>query len=230
MKRGGSGIHYALGRELLVMDDLKGAAKAFRDALQVDPEDVECRYHLAFTLCRSGDHNGEVRALREAIRLEPRREHGKTGSSRRASQSRKRAQSFMAYSTFRISCRITNLAIELLASALAETGDLDGAMAEYREAIRKNEKGHARNKSSYEDTPLLSVLIERDPAKLIPELREAIRINPDLAATPVGFHLALALARSGDLEGAVNLFENVCRNADIRLWSGQSRCATKKRN
>ena len=43
-----------------------------------------------------------------------------------------------------------------------------------------------------------------DPSKLIPELHEAIRLKPKLAATQVGFHLAVALARSGNVSGAIS--------------------------
>ena len=46
---------------------MKGAANAYREALRIDPSDVNCYYELAFTLCLSGDHNGEVKALRQAV-------------------------------------------------------------------------------------------------------------------------------------------------------------------
>ena len=185
VKSGSSGIHYALGRELLVMDDLKGAAKAFRDALLTEPEDVECRYHLAFTLCRSGDHDGEVQALREAVRLEPTAGAWQDRFVAVRESITEAGEVVHGILNFQDLLQNYELGHRALASALAETGDLDGAMAEYRQAIGKNEKGHSQNKSPYACTPLLSILIERDPVKLIPELREAIRINPDLAATAV---------------------------------------------
>ena len=53
-------------------------------------------------------------------------------------------------------------------------------------------------------SPVLAILMKGDPSKLIPELREAIRINPKLAAIQVGFHLAVALARTGDASGAIS--------------------------
>ena len=61
-------ISHFLGHVLFLEGDLRGAASAYRQALRIDPADVSCHYDLAFTLCRFGDHVGEVQALREALR------------------------------------------------------------------------------------------------------------------------------------------------------------------
>ena len=199
-KQGRSAIYYSLGRELLLKDDLKAAAKAFRDALQLDPEDVDCLYHLAFTLCRSGDHNGEVQVLREALQHET-----KAGSrEKRSRKAVSESGSWDVHNNGQYFLYLYEHGQRALASALAESGNLAGSMTAYREAIRKNEYGKSDSDSPY-NSPLLAVLINDSPAKLIPELREGIRLKPNLATTPVGFHLALALARSGDLQGAIDL-------------------------
>ena len=124
--------------------DLKGVANAYREALRVDPTDPNCPYELAFQLCLSGDHNGEALALREAVR------------QKSVAAEQKEAYLFDINSTqnlfdddFSIDLTICDYYMDTydqgyqaLGSALAESGDLAGAIAACREAIRRDERGN----------------------------------------------------------------------------------------
>ncbi len=219
-EKGRPAINHLLGHMLFFADDLKGVANAYCEALRVDPTDLNCAYELAFNLCLSGDHNGEVQALREAVQ------------QKSVAADRKEAYLFdiefyteLFDDDFSITSNYMLLYLhtydqgyQALGCALAESGDLAGAIAACREAIRRDERGamsHTDLNSSTIfsgindiETPysftVLAILMNDDPSKLIPELREAIRLKPKLAATQVGFHLAIALARSGDVSGAIS--------------------------
>jgi tetratricopeptide (TPR) repeat protein len=68
-------INHELGHARLLEHDLAGAIEAYRNVIKVAAEHVvdsntmNCRYELAFAHCLSGDHWGEIAALRDAIRI-----------------------------------------------------------------------------------------------------------------------------------------------------------------
>ncbi len=219
-EKGRLAIDHLLGHVLFFEDDLKGVANAYREALRVDPTDLNCVYELAFSLCLSGDHKGEVQALREAVRQ-------KSVAAQRVEAYFSDVESYTEFfdDDFSIASNYMILYLhtydqgyQALGCALAETGDLAGAIAACREAIRRDERGamiHTDFSSSCTFSgsndietpysfPVLSILMNDDPSKLIPELHEAIRLKPKLAATQVGFHLAVALGRSGNVTGAIS--------------------------
>jgi eukaryotic-like serine/threonine-protein kinase len=215
-KRGRPAINHFLGHLLFLEHDLKGAANAYREALRVDPADLTCLYELAFTLCLSSDHNGEVQALREAVKQ-------KSGAARRTESYLGGTQDYYCvtenFQYISYYLNIYDQGYQALGCALAESGDLIGSIAAYRDAIRSDERGSMDHESHFgvsasivhgeEDTgtpynsPLLATLMSDGPSKIIPELREAIRLKPKLVATQVGFHLALALARTGEVSDAI---------------------------
>ena len=162
-KQGRSAIYYSLGRELLVRDALEAAAKAFREALELDPEDRECLYHLAFTHCLSGDHGAEVQVLREVLELD---------SSTKAKQKRSRF-AVSESGSWDVTINIQDIlqAYEYghraMASALAEAGDVAASIEEYRVGIRRNEYGKSDDDSPYH-SPLLGLLMNEDGANSFP--------------------------------------------------------------
>jgi tetratricopeptide (TPR) repeat protein len=100
---------------------------------------------------------------------------------------------------------------------LLENGDLAGAIAEYREAIRLGEGDTLRHykhlgmdwlgwnegKSHPHCYLGMALVSAGDLQGAIAEFREAIHITPGLVSGEVGFDLCLALARSGDPAGAI---------------------------
>jgi len=82
------------------------------------------------------------------------------------------------------------------AEALYKKGDVDGAIAEYREAIRlEPDYAEAHNDLGY-------VLYGKgDVDGAIAEYRAAIRLKPDLVLPHT--NLGIALGRKGDVDGAI---------------------------
>jgi tetratricopeptide (TPR) repeat protein len=58
-------------KEALANGDAPRAAQLYRDAIENDPKSAHLHYSLALALERSGDHEGERRALLSAIELDP---------------------------------------------------------------------------------------------------------------------------------------------------------------
>jgi tetratricopeptide (TPR) repeat protein len=210
---------HELGHRLLIANDLKGAIEAFREAIRVFPEDINCHYELAFARCLSADHPGEIAALREAIRLESTVKY--PHSPRPPVELRIVYPPFLwdenAYFIWNESFDDYEQGHVALGTALAENGDLERAIAEYRVALRLGETEEYRhyqyfgqnstvgnNEPSYPHRCLgMALLSAGDFLNAIAELRDAIRIQPYLAAQDVGFQLCFALGRAGDTAGAV---------------------------
>jgi serine/threonine protein kinase/cytochrome c-type biogenesis protein CcmH/NrfG len=201
-KQGRSAVYWCLGHALFVKGELKPAENAYREAIRLDPEDISCRYELASTLCHSGDHKGEAEVLQEALKL--RKESSSLRKTERMAVSE--SGSWVPVIDIQDFVGRWDVGYHALASALAESGDMAGAKAAFREAIRRKEYS-SQNLSPYR-TSLVAVLYNDDPAEIVPELREAIRLDPGLASSAVGFYLAMALVRIGDFPGAINLIKN----------------------
>ncbi len=88
-----------------------------------------------------------------------------------------------------------------LGAALAESGDLPGAISAYSEAIRLGE-GDAQSKATAYDSLGSARWLTGARSEAIDAFREAIRANPD-QPHEARYNLGLALAESGDLPGAI---------------------------
>ncbi len=88
-----------------------------------------------------------------------------------------------------------------LGAALAESGDLPGAIADYSEAVRLGE-GDAEARATVHDSLGSARWLTGAPSAAIAAFRESIRVNPD--GTLEGrYNLSVALAESGDVSGAI---------------------------
>lgn len=91
-----------------------------------------------------------------------------------------------------------------LGRALAEKGDLDGAIAEYREALRLNP-----NLAEAHDKLGRALWRKRDLEGAAKELRTAIRLRPDFSGSYV--FLYIVLSQLGDLDGAIAAMREAIR-------------------
>src|SRR5260370_12666627 len=91
------------------------------------------------------------------------------------------------------------------AVALEHTGDVDGAIAEYRLAI-KDAPNHA---DSHYNLGRLLEMAKRDHDAAIAEYREALRLRPD--DPDVHNDFGISLKNKGDLEGAAREYRETLR-------------------
>jgi eukaryotic-like serine/threonine-protein kinase len=214
-------FNHQLGHTLIWANDLPGAINAYREAIRIFPKDINCYYELAFTLCLSGDHRGEIAALREAIRVDAtlvnHRSHPRPADG--ASETYDGWDDFFLsdYNFWQEYFDDFDQGHLALGNALVESGDLPGAIAEYREAIRLGEGDELRHYKHLGTAWLganegkshpycylgMALVSAGDRPGAIAAFREAIRIKPELVSGDVGFNLCLALAQLGDMAGAI---------------------------
>jgi serine/threonine-protein kinase len=218
---GNPDFNHELASALIRQGDLAGTIEAYRNALRIFPKDINCYYELAFALCLSDDHPGEIAALREAIRLqdgmvggEPPRPEGPSETHDSWNDPYLFSYDAPFWTFYFDDFDQRHIA---LGNALAEIGDRQGAIAEYREAIRLGEADelqHYRylgtwsawwNEGKSHPHRYLGMALMKlgDLPGAIAEFREAIQMTPALVSADVGFNLCLALARSGNPAGAV---------------------------
>ncbi len=202
-------VHHQLGHTLLSEHDWAGAIKAYREAIRINSEDLNCHYELAYALCLSGDHPGEIASLREAIRLAP---HVKDGGEleSEARQTYYVSDDYKVLDMYLDSFEQGPIA---LGNALAETGDLPGAIGSFNEAIRLADADRTMHFVHFGMTLMhgwreqgaphcylgLALLKTGNSEGAIAELREAVRLEPEQGSSDVAFPLCLALAQKGDL-------------------------------
>ncbi len=137
-----SDFSHQLGHTLIMEADWAGAIDAYHAATAAFPEDINCHYELAFAHCLAGDHKSEAAALREAIRHESSMENGEPPRPQNSHET------FNIWSGVYLSGDHSFLDQYVdhfeqgrvaLGNALIESGDPVGAIAAYREAIRADE-------------------------------------------------------------------------------------------
>ena len=178
-----------LARFLLLENDLAGAIEAYRAVVRLDPKNFHNLYELAFALCLSGDHQGEIVVLHDATRLESANVNRAESNSRTAGLT---PRSVGDYHSLVADTLFTDGYFSAfdqgylsLGNALAETGDLRSGIAAYRESIRLKEDGRVR---------FVTVLGSGSIYELYTEMR-----NPTFGPTMPRRALVIALTLSGDL-------------------------------
>ena len=203
--------HVARGAEFEQKRRYAEAEQEFRAALLFDSQNADLYASLAYVLNREEKWEDSAAAARQALRVNPENE---------------RARDFLV------------LAHTGRGLALEKKGDLDGAIAEYHEALRldpKNELGHtdlggALEKKGDIDGAVAEyrVALRLNPNNAVThfslggaleekndldggvaEYREAIRLMPNFAMAHVG--LGIALGEKGDLDGAIREYREVLR-------------------
>ncbi len=111
------------------------ALRALREALQVSPENVPLRRHLATQLLEQGRAEEAEREFREALRLAPRDETLKLGLARAFRVLGKRSAALVLVEDLIRSAGDAADARRLHAELLLETGDVGEAAREYRRAV-----------------------------------------------------------------------------------------------
>ncbi len=142
--------HYWLGLLLRRQGNLEGSINEFREAVRLSPANPEYHSVLALALNGTNDYKGEISKLREAIRLV---EHqlragtsaaGPRGESPDSSLISRLCDkidganlAFLAGYSIGSGGGVSRLSLyKSLGSVLAATGDHDGAIAVYRDAIK----------------------------------------------------------------------------------------------
>ena len=197
-----------LGMLLSQQGDWPGAIAALRDAIRIDPGRVGDHYRLAAAVERSGDQTGEIAELREAIRVE-----------RLPQVPQPPAGADMSNSTLFDDCYLdswrqgylagvsSNYSFEEpgsigLGCALAESGDLPGAIEAYANAIRLGESSDQGGKAAPHAYLGNARRLTSDKPEAIAAYREAIRLEPD-RSIEARYGLGVTLSETGDVPGAI---------------------------
>ncbi|MGO9467684.1 MAG: tetratricopeptide repeat protein, partial [Isosphaeraceae bacterium] len=227
--------HKSLGLMLLHQGDLPGSIAAYGAAIRVNPSDEELHYNLAWLLERCGDRKGQIAELRAAIRAQSAARNQLQPSTRvraavpdEAGLQGQRAdpvaldeehQEAILQESLFSECVKIDLGLYFfpydlfdsergqiaLGTALAESGDLSGAIGAYLEAIRLGESGRREGKAA-PHVYLGSVRrATGDLPGAIASYREAIRLDPE-QSIEARYGLGTTLAESRDLPGAIAAF------------------------
>ena len=180
------------------------AIRFYTAALAIRPRSAVTATNLGNAIHLSGDPDGAITLLREAIQLDatyaPAHDNlgvvlaGRGDLEGAIAEHRKAIQIDATFAP----------AHDNLGVALAKRRDLEGAVAEYREAIRLDPKGA---RPHYDLGNAFRSRGDRDRA--IAEYREAIRLDPKFANAHG--NLGLELYRQGDLEGAIRSYREAIR-------------------
>ncbi len=135
-----AGSRRRLAKLLHAKDDLPGAIAAYRDAIRIDPMLAGDHYDLAAALERIGDRESEIAELREAVRVERLLQDPASGVAPQQNDG-----AFGDYWIDNISDGVSDMALSVgfhdgykYGSAHRFAGDLTGAIAAYRDAIKLN--------------------------------------------------------------------------------------------
>jgi eukaryotic-like serine/threonine-protein kinase len=179
-----------------VKHDAGAAAEAFRQAIQLDPENAPAHYNLANALEAKGQDDEAIAEYREAIRLDPGDAQARSNLGVALAR---RGELDGAIAEYREAIRLNPryaLARVNLGLALASRGELDEAIGECREAVRLR-PNNAGIRFNYGATLSKHGKIE----EAIVAYREAIRLDPDHSKAHA--NLGVALARQGKPEEAI---------------------------
>jgi Flp pilus assembly protein TadD len=206
-----------LGRALEVLGDTAGAETAYREALQLDPEQLEAKAMLGAVIAAGGGVEGGLRTLDEAVLAVPGLAGPAAEACERAAQTRLSGGDHAGALTLLRRARSlspTDLRYRVsLGGALEAAGDDAAALEEYRAVV-----------GEVPESPHSSARIDaiygrrKDSSGRVAEWRRAVAAHPG-AATP-RLHLGLALEASGDEAGAESAYrEALSRDAALEAES-----------
>lgn len=200
-------VHGELGQHASIKRDWPEAARQFRKAIELAPENADMRVNLALTLNRMGDARSAAAELDTAIRLEPRLAgaHFMMGTLlERSGRDQEAIDRYTAAVTHDTGLREGHLR---LADALRRTGRLEASLLSYRRVLELD----ADNEQASFGEAMALVRLSRHQ-----EARERLRIAMDRHPGQPAFGQALArlLAASPDPQvrdgwGALKLVQSV---------------------
>lgn len=192
------GLHNKVGVALTWKGHLNSAGYEFRQALLLKPDYHNAHVHLAGILAMLGDINGAIVHSWQAVRLEPantvdqgllsallERKGHRIGSAGETHQPHLATKDWEYHA--------------ILAHALLETGNLDDAVLEYREAVERSPVAPHPH-----DDLGCALLLKGEHDAAIAEFQQATKIEPGYAWGH--FNLGRALQAKGDLSGALVAF------------------------
>jgi tetratricopeptide (TPR) repeat protein len=203
---GSARAHNSLGQVLKYQGKLQDAIAAYREAIRLNPGYAVSHKNLGSLLSSAGDFDGAAAEFREVIRL--RKSRWENGYQAEAYNSLGRALRSKgdiggAIDAFRqaianFTSRPPTDSDELVALGDARwlTGDLKGAIAEYREAIRRD-PGDATAHHSLGN----GLRSQGDLDGALAEFRESTRLAPAYATSHT--RIGGVLSAKGDLDGAI---------------------------
>jgi tetratricopeptide (TPR) repeat protein len=192
------GLHNRVGVALSWKGYLNSAGYEFRQALLLKPDYHNAHANLAEVLAKLGDINGAIVHSWEAVRLEPANTEDQRFLS--AMLERKGHRIGSAPETHRPNLETTEWEYHaILAHALLETGKLDDAVSEYREAVERNPVAPHPH-----DDLGCALLLKGEHDAAIAEFQQATKIEPGYSWGH--FNLGRALQAKGDVSGALVAF------------------------
>jgi len=170
-----AGLRIVNGSLLLERGDLRGAAEAFRQALELDPESAPARSNLGLVLTRLNDPQGAERVLQEALALDPKLVLARNALGTLYMREGKTSEAMAAFQeAIRINPQYAE-AKNNLGTLYAKLGRNADAVALFGEAVEDNPE--------YPQPYLnwgLVLASQGDMARAKPKLEKALQLSPNL--------------------------------------------------
>jgi tetratricopeptide (TPR) repeat protein len=187
-------VHGELGQHASAGGDWPEAAKQFRKAIELLPDDGNMRLNLALTLNRMGDARAALAELEAAVRVDPRlaRAHFMMGSLlERSGRDQEAIDRYTAAVAYDPTFRDAQLS---LADALRRIGRLDASLSAYERVL---ELVPASEEAHFGVAMALARLMRHAEAR--ERLRLAISLHPDQPAFPQALARLLAASPDSDV-------------------------------
>ncbi len=196
------GLHNKVGVALTWKGYLNSAVYEFRQALLLKPDYHNAHANLADVLAKLGDTNGAIVHSWDAVRLEPANTEDQRLLS--AMLERKGHRIGSAPETHKPNLETKDWEYHaILAHALLETGKLDDAVSEYREAIERSPVAPHTH-----DDLGCALLLKGEHDAAVAEFLQTTKIDPAYAWGY--FNLGRALQAKGDMSGALAALNEAC--------------------
>ena len=189
--------HESLGMVLAAKGDVEGSISEYREALKLDPNEIDAIVDEGLALAREKKDLSTVMELfRQALRIQPNSSRAHMALGMRLYET---SDFRGAIAEFQQASRLDTRSVRprlFLGMALFDHKDYDAALSAYREGVQI-EPGNARLHAEIGWT----LMQKGDLDAAISELREATRLSPDMDMAHG--ELGEALLRTGDFEAAI---------------------------